>query len=426
MKRSNRLVLLIGIFLALIAFVLILVTINGGNGGGNDPRETDDHHAGRGHEGHRPRRHHPGRRRHDQRHRDHRLPAQRDQAASLVVGQIARQPVTSGQAITTDVLQGASGSIQNIQVPVGHVAMAVQVDQVTGVGTIIKAGDYVDIVNGITGTDKVPLVVSPTIRPGGGGGNATPAPRGGFAPEVLPYNPTTVKTLIQGVQVLGTLLPPPTSNSNGNAQASPGAGRRDDAQRPAADRGPRGHVAGRRGHQVRPDRRQHLAGPAVDRRLPALESPSPSPSASPSASPGPSLAPLSPCPVFPTTGVTLRKLVDDFGVLPPQVVEVIQPTPYPQFARKHASTAGPRPAPATRWAGSPPAHRRPIHLTSRPPVTETHGRPDPRPDRRRHPGDPRSPLEAPGLRERHRGRRLGRIRARGASRWRRSSRRTSS
>ena len=63
-----------------------------------------------------------------------------------------------------------------------------------------------------------------------------------------------------------------------------------------------------------------------------LESPSPSPSASPSASPGPSLAPLSPCPVFPTTGVTLRKLVDDFGVLPPQVVEVIQPTPYPQFA----------------------------------------------------------------------------------------------
>ena len=34
MKRSNRLVLLIGIFLALIAFVLILMTLGGGPGGG--------------------------------------------------------------------------------------------------------------------------------------------------------------------------------------------------------------------------------------------------------------------------------------------------------------------------------------------------------------------------------------------------------
>ena len=57
----------------------------------------------------------------------------------------------SGQAVTTDVLEGASGGIDNIVVPAGFVAMAVQVDQVTGVGTIIKAGDYVDMVTGITG-----------------------------------------------------------------------------------------------------------------------------------------------------------------------------------------------------------------------------------------------------------------------------------
>ena len=60
----------------------------------------------------------------------------------------------SGQAITTDVLAGASGSIQNIQVPAGHVAIAVQVDQVSGVGTIIKAGDFVDIINGFTGPTR--------------------------------------------------------------------------------------------------------------------------------------------------------------------------------------------------------------------------------------------------------------------------------
>ena len=38
----------------------------------------------------------------------------------------------------------------------------------------------------------------------------------------------------------------------------------------------------------------------------------------------------SPCPIIVTTGVTLRRMIDDFGVLPPQIVEVIQPTPYPQ------------------------------------------------------------------------------------------------
>jgi len=35
------------------------------------------------------------------------------------------------------------------------------------------------------------------------------------------------------------------------------------------------------------------------------------------------------CPIIPTTGITLRKMVDDFGVLPPQIVEVLEPTPYP-------------------------------------------------------------------------------------------------
>ena len=39
MKRSNRLVLLIGIFLAIVAFVLIVVML-GGNGGDNQLRPT--------------------------------------------------------------------------------------------------------------------------------------------------------------------------------------------------------------------------------------------------------------------------------------------------------------------------------------------------------------------------------------------------
>ena len=280
---------------------------------------------------------------------------------SLVVGQIARQPVVSGQAITTDVLAGASGSIQNIQVPVGHVAMAVQVDQVTGVGTIIKAGDYVDIVNGITGTDKVPLVVSPTIRPGGGGGNATPAPRGGFAPEVLPYNSTTVKTLIQGVQVLGTLLPPPTSNSNGNAQASPGAGAEttlNGQQQIVVLSVTSQDVEVIKFAQI--DGNISLVLRSTDDCQP-LESPSPSPSASPSASPGPSLAPLSPCPVIP-----------DDRRHPSQAGRRLR-SPAPAGGRGHPAD----PVPAVRSVSTPPprvrdpllrpdgpVHRRPIAVRS--------------------------------------------------------------
>ena len=78
-----------------------------------------------------------------------------------------------------------------------------------------------------------------------------------------------------------------------------------------------------------------LAGPAVDRRLPARRERAARPVARAPARrlrPAPASARSSPCPITITTGVTLRRLVDDLGVLPPQVVEVIQPTPYPQVA----------------------------------------------------------------------------------------------
>ena len=54
--------------------------------------------------------------------------------------------------------------------PPGFVAIAVQVDQVTGVGTVIKTGDYVDLVMGVTG-DKFPVVIVPS-RPNPGHGRS--------------------------------------------------------------------------------------------------------------------------------------------------------------------------------------------------------------------------------------------------------------
>ena len=54
---------------------------------------------------------------------------------------------------------GTQGQILDIEVPAGKRAITVEVDQVTGVGTTIKTGDYVDMVVGITG-DRFPVITT--------------------------------------------------------------------------------------------------------------------------------------------------------------------------------------------------------------------------------------------------------------------------
>ncbi|HTS15462.1 MAG TPA: Flp pilus assembly protein CpaB, partial [Candidatus Sulfotelmatobacter sp.] len=101
----------------------------------------------------------------------------------------------------------------------GFRAMTVQVDQVTGVGTLIQAGDYVDVVLSMENADnKFPVDVegAPTRE-----GNPLTTVRH-FATVNGILNSTSIKVLVQNVQVLGTLLPPPTASNNQAAQASPG------------------------------------------------------------------------------------------------------------------------------------------------------------------------------------------------------------
>src|SRR6185369_17919658 len=83
-----------------------------------------------------------------------------------------------------------------IDVPPGLRAIAVQVDQVSGVGTIINTGDYVDMLVGFTG-DKFPVV--------------TLNPQDQSISVVSGLNGTSVKLLLEGMQVLGRQLPPPTT-----------------------------------------------------------------------------------------------------------------------------------------------------------------------------------------------------------------------
>ncbi len=328
MKRSNRLVLLIGIFLALVAFVLVAVTLKNGSGTGGTggpstaPTTASVVIAAK----------------------DLSLgtkitadavttktialvdkPVDSFSDPSQVIGSTVRQPVAANGLITSATV-GGGGAVTNIEVPPGFVAIAVQVDQSTGVGTLIKPGDNVDVVVGITGADKVPVLVvvppsaAPTLRPGATPRpTATPAPGAtvrpsaspgpaAYAPEPNPYNSTTVKTVVQGLQVLGTLLPPADTAAPAASGGTTGGTSLNGQQEIV--------ILAATAQQIEAIRFSQMDGTISL----VLRSSKDCQAADGTASP---------CPVIPTTGITLRRMVDDFGVLPPQIIQVIEPTPYP-------------------------------------------------------------------------------------------------
>ena len=122
----------------------------------------------------------------------------------------------------------------------------------------------------------------------------------------------TVKLILQGMQVLGTLLPPvaaPAAERRGRAAAPPGSRHR--PQRAAGDRDPVGHA-----QQAEVIRYAQLqANPLLTLSL-VLRSPDDF------------IDPATGQPVPPviaeTTGITLKELIDKYGVLPP-VIEAAGP-----------------------------------------------------------------------------------------------------
>jgi Flp pilus assembly protein CpaB len=209
LKRSNRLVLLIGVFLAVVAFVgiaLILGNGGGGGGGGATPPPTQ-------------------------------LPtviatrdinlgvtvtadmvtsqtmdiANRKATAfgdpSQVIGQVARRPIKANAQLEAADFATSETGCGTITVPAGMRAISVQVDQVSGVGTVINTGDYVDLLVGFTG-DKFPVV--------------TVNPQDASISVVSGLNGTSVKLLLEGMQVLCRQLPPPTTAQAQQPEASPG------------------------------------------------------------------------------------------------------------------------------------------------------------------------------------------------------------
>ena len=203
MKRSNRLVLLIGVFLAVIAFVGIALLLSSSRTPPPEtvaPKELPTVLAVRD------------------------IPLgvvvtadmldvqsrpidQRKTTAftskELIIGQVARRPIITGAQLEAADFDTSTTGCGTIDVPPGLRAIAVQVDQVSGVGTIINTGDYVDMLVGFTG-DKFPVVtLNPTDQTITAVGN---------------LNGTSVKLLLEGMQVLCRQLPPPPAPAQGQAQ----------------------------------------------------------------------------------------------------------------------------------------------------------------------------------------------------------------
>jgi Flp pilus assembly protein CpaB len=295
LKRSNRLVLLIGVFLAIVAFIAILV-LNGSGPNATPPPPTTqatviattDIPLG-------------ARIQADQVTTEQKPIEGRDSDAfgdvSQVIGQKVRQPVVAGQAITARTLSGGTqGQILDIEVPAGRRAITVQVDQVTGVGTTIKTGDYVDMVVGIR-ADKFPVI--------------TTNPADNSFSVVAGINGTSVKLLLQGMQVLGTLLPPPPAQAQGQEGQPPTEG-----QTGTALTGQQQIVA----LSVDAQQAEVIKFAQMDGDISLILR-----SGDDFLDPTTGL-PIDPAPLpDPTTGIILKTLVDRYGVLPPELIETVLP-----------------------------------------------------------------------------------------------------
>ena len=308
LKRSNRLVLLVGVFLAVIAFVGVLLLLQSPaspNGVSEIPTTGDvviakaDIPLST-------------RIRADQVEKKTLPLAGISVGAfsdpSQVIGQVARQPVTAGAQITATTLNGGlSGTVINIDTPAGLRAIAVRVDQTSGVGTVIKTGDYVDALIALTEEEFASIAPDPA-NPPDGVLVVHPGPRG-----------ATVKLILQGMQVLGTLLPPvapPPANADGTPAASAAPGTVLNEQQELVIIA----VTAQQAEVVR--FAQTVAAHETTNPLLTLSLVLRSPDDFVDPTTGEPVPPV----LAETTGITLQSLIDTYGVLPPTIATPVLPT----------------------------------------------------------------------------------------------------
>jgi pilus assembly protein CpaB len=295
LKRSNRLVLLLGVLLAVAAFVGIVVVFNNQNKPVNTaPTALPTVYA----------------------KVDIPLgtvvtadmvetkpvditvrPADAIGDPGVVIGKTVRTDVRSGAEMNLAMFStGAGGGteVASLLEP-GLRAIAVQVDQSTGVGTLINVGDRVDMVVGFTGADKVPVVtVDPTTKA------LTP---------VAGINSTTTKLILQDMQVIGTLVPPAAPTTSGSSSGTSGASGGTTATTGTSLTGQQELVI----LAVTAQQAEVIKFAQIDGQISlVLRSPKDFRDAAG--------APVVPAPDV-TSGIVLKTLIDKFGVLPPVVIQ---------------------------------------------------------------------------------------------------------
>ena len=305
MKRSNRLVLLIGALLAVVAFVGIVLLLGQPSGGGGQSQATP------------PTTVHVVKAKvaipagtivtQDMLDATGELPIGAAQNAfqdpGLVISKTIRRDAQPGTILTFDYFID-TGQTSNVTdgLPLGLRAMAVQVDQVTGVGTLIHTGDKVDLIIGLkiqtTVFDPADKTKTKILKVG------DPAP--------------SVKMIIQNLRVLGTLLPPPTQQA-AQQQQQPGA-----SPSPGVQQQPATTLNGQQeivvvavtANQAEAIRYAQLY---TDPMALVLRSPKDYVAVDASGSPLVGASPVVP-PFEQTDGMVLRILVDKYGVLPPNLL----------------------------------------------------------------------------------------------------------
>jgi Flp pilus assembly protein CpaB len=312
LKRSNRLILLIGVLLAAMAFVGVIMLTGSSSPGGGTPtttpapttakvvKATIDFAAGTN------------------------VTASMVELADvpiaavgpdtipdtgLAIGKTIRRAVTKGETLGYSffISTGLESNVTDA-LPKGLRGMAIQVSQVTGVGTLIQNGDHVDVVISLQIQNVIP----------------DPATKGQIIKVGDPA--PSVKLVVQNALVLGTLLPPPPSTAQASPTPAPSGPTSGAGQQPTSLNGQSEMVlVAVTANQAEVIRYAQLyADPAAGDNI-SLVLRSPKDYVQVDASGNPVLdASGNPVIVVPplerTDGVVLKTLIDKYLVLPPDVL----------------------------------------------------------------------------------------------------------